>query len=80
MHLSLLVGTAEQFWSLTQPVDPPYLQKKVAQQLLYEVVGGLDLSQASVERQPSKISKSQSPTCVLRRSIVSDSLRPPGLL
>ena len=79
MHLSLLVGTAEQFWSLTQPVDPPYLQKKVAQQLLYEVVGGLDLSQASVERQPSKISKSQSPTCVLRRSIVSDSLRPPGL-
>ena len=79
MHLSLLVGTAEQFWSLTQPVDPPYLQKKVAQQLLYEVVGGLDLSQASVERQPSKISKSQSPTCVLRRSIVSDSLQPPGL-
>ena len=79
MHLSLLVGTAEQFWSLTQPVDPPYLQKKVAQQLVYEVVGGLDLSQASVERQPSKISKSQSPTCVLRRSIVSDSLRPPGL-
>ena len=79
MHLSLPVGTAEKFWSLTQPVDPPHLQKNVAQQLLYEVIGGLDLGQASVERQPSKISRSQSPTCVLRHSIVSNSLRPPGL-
>ena len=73
MYLCLPVGTAEKFWSLTQPVDPPHLQKKVAQQLLYEVIGGLDLSQASVERQPSKISRSQSPKCMLRRSVVSDS-------